>query len=371
MRALSKISLFTLLTTAAAVGVLGCPGGIEIPDLDDILNGNANSNDNTDDDGDDDDGAPPTPDPVSLTVVAENTAGASGLALRPSDGALFTVNAEGILGPIDQDPDNWPVDASMLTPIGAANLSAPNLFMTETSALVMAITNGGEFWIGTGGGNFTLAVVPPEGGDAVPFLGQSNQQTTTGISPETLVIVPEGFAGPQVAPGNLLIGAQTTFSRLNAIDVEGDRAVVSIDNPLHDPPPPQRAVNRDAHHLAFGPDATLYSSQEATSLLEPGFQAIAPDGTPALIPGTERIAGTTFVILDNGDILFRGSFQQTAAMSVTGIFIFSPADQSLTLGTMLPSADISGDDEMVMAPDGTIYLSLPRRNQIVRVNLER
>lgn len=368
MRQSNFADLLTLLLITALAGIAGCAGGIAIPDIGGILDMNGNDNGNDSDNGNNDD--PPMPDPVSLTIVAENTNGASGLAIRPSDGALFTVNADGLLGPLDQDDANWPVDASTLSPLGATNLSDPDIFMNETSSLVMAITNGGEFWIGTGGGNFTLAIVPPEGGDAEQFLDQSNQGTTTGISPETMVIVRDTFTGPQMQPGNLLLGAQTTFSRLSAINVEGDRAVIQVDNPIHAPADPTMALNRDAHHLAFGPDGTLYSSQDATSLLEPGFQTIAADGTPSLIPGTEGIAGTTFVILDNGDILFRGSFQQSAAMSVNGIFIFSPADQSITLGTMLPSTDVSSDDEMVMTADGTIYLSLPRRNQIVRVDID-
>lgn len=364
----------SLLGIVALIGAAGCggavPGGVGGL-VDDIIdngndNGNGNDNDNSANDNDNDNGEPAGP-TASLTVIANNTNGAGGLAFA-TNGDLYMVNQDGLFGPIDQDSANWPVDISTMQPIGATNLADADLFDVITTSHVLAITNSGEFWIGSRCCT-TLAIVPPEGGDAEAFLDQLSGGVTTGIKPESMVIVPDGFDGPEIDPGNLLLGQDTTFSRLSAIDVEGDRAVVQVTNPIADDP--DNPVNRDAHHLTFSTDGTLYSSDDIAALTAAGFQTIAEDGTPTDIAGTEGIAATTFVVLDNGDLLMRGTWQENAtADTVSGVLLWSAADQTLSVALQLPFSEVSGDDEMIATPDrSTIYLSLPARNEIVRVDM--
>src|SRR5205823_2905513 len=79
---------------------------------------------------------------IALADFVTNTAGASGLAVRPSDGALFTVNDNGIFGPLKAG-DNL----ALLTPLGATNLADAGIFGSKPEGLSLAITNSGEFWI--------------------------------------------------------------------------------------------------------------------------------------------------------------------------------------------------------------------------------
>ena len=211
------------------------------------------------------------------------------MAWRPSDGALFIVNKDGLYGPINNGDD-----VSTMTPIGATNLAADDLFDAPPDTVVLGISNAGEFWIASPG-QTTAGVVPPEGGDAVQFLGLFDAQE---LAPETIALVPDGFSGAQFTPGGLLFGQETTFSRLAQADADGDESVILIDNPTPD-------TNRQAHHLAFGLDGGLYSSRGATSLLTAGLQSIATSGAPTNIAGTTGLAADSFVVLANGDIIIR------------------------------------------------------------------
>ena len=144
---LRLLSLGLLLSTA---GLLGCNGvPIPIDDIIDIL-----------DNGDDGQTAPR----VSFQTYATNTGGASGMALHPGTGELYAVNRDGLFGPISEGDD-----LSTMTPIGATNLADENLFDTTPESLTLAITNEGEFWITSL--QTTVAVVPPGGGAAEPYLG--------------------------------------------------------------------------------------------------------------------------------------------------------------------------------------------------------
>jgi hypothetical protein len=322
----------------------GC-AGVPIPDLDDIINGNDNANDN---------GGPP-PAAVELTDFATSTEGASGLAVRPSDGALFAVNADGLFGPIQEGDD-----VSTLTPYGATNLGDDDLFDLPPTSSVLAIDSSGEFWIGSQC-CITVARVPAEGGNATPFTGLLEGDDAANIFPETLVFVPDSFDGPQIDPGNLLVGEDTTFSKLAAIDVVTG-TVTNVENP-------SELIKREAHHLAFGPDGTLYSSRGVSSATFAGLQTIAEDGTPTPLPGTLRVAAHTFVVLDNGDLLYDGVFRTSAVDVLNGLFFWSAEDEEIVTALELPAAQTSEHDEMIMAEDGTIYLSLPNLNKIVTVTI--
>jgi len=337
--------LFAAILLAVAPGCNSVPAGI----IDDIINGNLNLNDNGNDNV--------SVDLVRLDVFATNTNGASGIALDPSTGDLYAVNEDGLFGPLEEG-----ADLSGMTPIGATNLDEAPFEEFLLSSLVLAITDAGEFWIGSPGSGI-LGVVPPGGGPAVAFEGQSMDNTVQAIFPETMAIVPAGFQGPQIMPGDLLVGQDTNFDALNAIAVGGDESVVAVDNPT-DPDNPQR---REAHHLTFGLDGMLYSSRAELALTMEGIQTIATNGLPTPLAGTLGVKADSFVALANGDLIIRGARGLTGATSENGILVYSADDRDIVLGIELPLSEISEDDEMVITADGdTVFLSLPRRNQIVR-----
>jgi|GEM_PF-2183125 len=295
-------------------------------------------------------------DRATLRTYATNTGGASGMAWRPSDGALFIVNKDGLFGPIN-DGD----DVSTMTPIGATNLADADLFDAPPDTVVLGISNAGEFWIASPG-QTTAAVVPPEGGDAVQFLGLFDAQELT---PETIALVPDGFSGAQITPGSLLFGQETTFSRLAQVDAGGDESVILIDNPTP-------ATNRQAHHLTFGLDGVLYSSRGTTSLLTAGLQSIATSGAPTNIAGTTGLAADSFVVLANGDMIIRGSWKPDAAVeTIRGVLIYDVSASAIIIGTKLATNEITEGDEMIISPDGNmILLSLPARNEIVALTID-
>ncbi len=347
---------FSATATALVLGMFtfvfasGCDE-FTIPDFDDVLNGNENVSDN-----DNDNTGGGATDTVEFEVVATNTAGATGIALRPSDGALFAVNSTGLYGPIVSGDD-----FSAMVPIGATNLSDPDLFDTVTSNLVLAITNSGEFWIGSSC-CVTMAVVPAQGGDADPYQGLLSGALSSTVKPETLLIVPGGFEGDQMVPERLLAGLETTFSWLAAIDVEGDRTAMDVDNP--------GSINRNAHHLTFGLDGVLYSARGVPGLTITGFQTIDPDGMPHPLEGMLAMAAESFVALENGDLIIRGTHQTGPTTVDAGILLYNAADQEITFAKEIPTDQRSEDDEMIITPDGsTIYLSLPARNEIVIVQI--
>jgi hypothetical protein len=106
-----------------------------------------------------------------------------------------------------------------------------------------------------------LAVVPAAGGDAEPFTGLlEGGVEASNIKPETFAVIPSGFEGAQMSPGDLLVGQETTFSRLAAVDVDGDRTVIAVENPSISADP-EEGLNREAHHLTFGADGVLYSAK--------------------------------------------------------------------------------------------------------------
>ncbi len=337
--------LFLLGALALMLAGSSCPNvNITIPPSGDSTDGT----DGTTDTGNGDE-------PVALLAIetyATNTGGANGMAVRPSDGALFIASPSGIFGPISEGDD-----VSTMEAFGATNLADASLFDNVQPTQVLAITDSGEFWIGSDCCN-TMAVVPAEGGDAEPFLGLLG--TTEDIKPETLAIVPTGFDGPQVDPGNLLAGQDTTFSLLAAIDVAGDDTVTYVDN--------DSSTNREAHHLAFGPDGVLYSSRALLGLTFSGIQTIDTDGSPTALPGTLGVSAHSFVVRDNGDLIIRGSMDTTTTDVFSGLLIWSATDQTTTSALTLPAEESSEDDELVMTSDGTILLSLPERNEIVRVS---
>jgi hypothetical protein len=126
-------------------------------------------------------------------------------------------------------------------------------------------------------------------------------------------------------------------------------------------------LDREAHHLTFGPDGTLYCSQAVAEDTVAGIQTIATDGLPTPLPGTMDVSANTFVVLANGDLVIRGSFEVTPP-TVHGVFFWSAEDQEVVPGVKLSTGEFSPNDEMVITPDGsTIYLSLPLLNKIVRV----
>ena len=350
-RYLTGAMLAALAATAGCDGVAVTGGGQSL--LDGIVNGNLNEN------------VSQEPDPIELEVIATNTGEATGIALRPADGALFLVNAEGLFGPIEPGDD-----VSAMEPIGATNLADADLFDIETDSLVLAISNSGEFWIGSRC-CVTLAVVGPEGGGAEPFTGLLEGVDASNIKPETMVLIPEGFEGPQMRPGNLLVGQETSFSRLTAIDVGGDLSVVNVDNPaiIADP---EEGLNREAHHLTFSPSGVLCGASGSALVSEQAVQTIDEQGDPAGVPGTEALSTESLVALADGDLIVRGIYDPEGEERLEGILIWSATDEEVLPGLELPAAETSADDEMILAPDGeTIYLALPNRNEIVRVIYNR
>lgn len=327
---------FGVVGMAVTLGCGSIPAGI----IDDLLNDNAVGGDL-----------------FELQVFASNTDGASGIALAPN-GDLYTVNKDGLFGPI-KDGD----DLSTKEPIGATNLGSPEIFDQGTSSLVLAITNSGEFWIGSNCCAI-LAVVPPEGGPAEPFdQFIINVQGEGVVKPEAMAIVPQGFEGAQIQPGNLLLGQETDFDHLVAIDVEGEGTVVSVDNPDESVDP----VQREAHHITFGLDGTFYSSRGLAGLELFGIQTITPDGQPTNLPGTLGVKADSFVGLANGDLIIRGAVSRTARDRDNGLLVYSAADDEIALALSLPDQEVSEDDEMIITPDGgTIFLALPNRNEIVK-----
>ncbi len=289
---------------------------------------------------------------VVNTVFANNTGGGTGIALD-ADGDLYMVNQNGLYGPITDG-----TDVSTLTPIGATNLADDTLFDIPQDDFVLAITGDGEFWIGSPCCG-TLAVVPAAGGDAAPFLGLINN--TPLIQPETFAIVPAAFDGPQMDPGNLLVGADTTFSRIDAVDVTDD-SDLAVNNPDGD-------TNRHAHHLTFGLDGVFYGSRGVADLLNLGIQTIATDGTPTGLAGTLGVAAHSFVAQTDGDLVIRGTYSETASQTTTGMLLYDATAQTVSVGLDMATSDITESDEMIIAADGTIYMSLSERNEIVVVTV--
>ena len=350
------------------MGMMGCDGVspsdvgqiIDIIDngndnsiIDDIVDIIDNGNDNADD----------TPIPtVALSVFATNTGGASGIAWNPIDDALYAVNEEGLYGPIVED-DDLLEDTPL---VGATNLSDEGIFDQPTSSLVLAVADAGDFWIGSTCCQ-TMATVSADGGDAEPFLGlfsDSEEFESVTIFPDTLAIIPDSFAGQPFSPGDLLIGEETSFDRMGTIDVDGDLSAVNVTNPSE--------TMRDANHLTFGLDGVLYAATGIPTIGQPGIQTIDDTGAPTALPGTESVGAESLIALANGDLIIRGSIQDTGALSRTGILRYIAADQEIELALELSSDDRSVDDELIVVdgPNGpTIFLSLPNRNEILTVSV--
>ena len=346
MRAWRLDQALFVLALAWMLVLGGCT--VNIPEFIDNTNVNDNGNDNAN--GNDNGGVDFQN--AELTVYATNTGGAGGMAINPVDEELYAVNGDGIFGPVEEGDD-----LSTLTPIGATNLGDDDLYRDSTDRLVLAITNDGEFWIGSLGAS-TLAVVPPTGGDAEPFQGLVTAPPPA-IQPEVMVIAPDNVDLPDVLPGDLLVTQETTFSALVAIDVAGERAVIPVPNPSSD--------NRQGHHIAFGTDGALYTSRGVAGATILGIQTVASDGSPTGLPGTLNLAADTFVALDNGDLMLRGGFTTDLGQFVGGIHFYSAADEAVTPGLEISREETSENDEMLIAPDGRILLSLPERSEIVIV----
>ncbi len=346
----TALVLTLTLTFGCDPGTLPDPCALGIP-------GACNDNDN--------DNGTIDVDNVELSEFATNTNRATAIALRPSDGALFLINPDGLFGPIVSGDD-----VSTLTPFGATNLADPELFDTAQNSFVLAITSAGEFWIGSPCCRL-MGVVPADGGDAVPFTGLLDGVAgdSVNVQPETLAIVPTGFDGAQMHPGNILVGADTTFSRMGAIDVDA-RTAMPVDNPL-DPPGEVDDTNREGHHMHFGFDGTLYASRALLSGDFAGIQTIATDGTPTDLPGTASVAADTFVALESGDLLLNGSYRGSDNVVKYGIFFWAADSEAIVAGAEIPVGDRAEDDEMIIAPDGTVYMSQPELNRIVRATDNR
>ena len=313
------------------------------------------------------------PDAIVVEVYATNTGDAIGIALD-ADGDLYLVNERGLFGPIEAGDDIAAMD-----PFGATNLADEDLYRSEPTRLVLAISNSGEFFIGSPGSGI-LGVVPPEGGPAEPFgnlLTEPTPDDPSNIKPETMVIVPDAFDGTQIRPGTLLVGRETSFSELSTIDVESEeRTVLNIDNPIGDPDEldnPEDALNRNAYHLVFSPDGgTLYSSSSQLRLGTPGIQTIALDGTPSEVAGTEAILAHSFVVLDNGDLVIRGSYDPGDDPTIGGLLLWSAEDEQVTFTIDVPDSEVSVDDELILGPGGdTLFISAPRLGQILRATDNR
>ncbi|MFQ5462633.1 MAG: hypothetical protein ACE5E5_08410 [Phycisphaerae bacterium] len=302
------------------------------------------------------------PNDAAIEVYASNTGGASGMAIRPSDGEIFIVNPDGLFGPIARG-----ADVSQMTPIGATNLADMGLFDQEQVAFVLAVTNDGEFWIASPFSS-RLAVVSAQGGDAEPFTGLLEGVEPANIKPEAIVLVPDGFSGPQIKPGNLLVGEDTTFSRLAVIDVATRFVIPKVDNAN------EETINREAHDLTFGADGVLYSARQSASATLAGIQRIDTDGAPTPLEGTFRVAVNAFVGLADGDLLIDGTFRREGDLQsdvFNGLFFYDAAAATVSEALTLETTDSSERDEMVLAADGTIYLSQPALNRIVVVTDRR
>ena len=311
----------------------------------------------------------PEPDLITVETYATNTGRAAAIALDAA-GDLYLVNERGLFGPIQEGDD-----VATLDPIGATNISdeeeMEDFFDNVPSSLVLAISNSGEFWISTPA-NATMAVVPPEGGPAEPFTGlltDPTPDTASKIKPATMAIVPDEFDGAQIRPGTLLVGRETFNSELSTIDVESaDRTVLNIDNPINpdELEDPDDGLRRWAHHVTFAADGTLYTSAGQLRLGAPGIQTIAPDGAPSNVAGTEAILAHTFVVLDNGDLVIRGSYDPVETPEVTGLLLWSAEDAAIVFGLDLPVAGLSEHDELILGPTGkTLFLSLPGQQEIL------
>ncbi len=109
---------------------------------------------------------------------------------------------------------------------------------------------------------------------------------------------------------------------------------------------------------------TLYGANKNPGSDDPGLQSVVPDGTPTALPGTLGVAADTFVVLDDGDLLIDGSFPQSGGGTFQGLFFWSAQDEAVTEGLAISTDDRSTHDELVMAPDGTIYFSQPELSRI-------
>ncbi|MHC5111101.1 MAG: hypothetical protein ACYTHJ_14615 [Planctomycetota bacterium] len=327
------------------------PACVPVPDINDVI-------DIIDDAGSD----IKEPNDASLTTYATNTDGAAGLAFRASDGAMFITSANGLFGPIEEGDD-----VSDLTPLGATNLGDPDIFDAPPSSTILAITEDGEFWIGSNCCS-TMGVVAPAGGNAEQFVGLIEGFGSSNIKPEALAVVPDGFSGDQFQPGQILVSEDTTFSKLSAIDTTDRSVIQKIDNPVED------SLNREGQHLTFGADGNLYSGKALGTATIAGIQMIDTDGTPIPVDGTFRVSVNTFVVLENGDILINGSFRRSGDLptdSFNGLFFYDAGSETLSEALTLAQGDNSDDDEMVIGPDGTIYMTQPALNRVVIVNDRR
>ena len=148
------------------------------------------------------------------------------------------------------------------------------------------------------------------------------------------------------------------------IDVDGDHAVVDILNP---------EVEDDiryGHHLAFGPDGTLYGSTKTSGLERIGFQTIGTDGAPTDVAGTEGLAANSFVVLENGDILMTGFRDVSGSSLATGLFIVSPDTGEVeSVATLAGGASVSDQELVLDRASGAIYLARPGQNDVVLVTI--
>ena len=363
-----RISCVFAVLSVVALGA-GCDG-VAVQDILDVLNinengvaGNENAADEQNDnatidanDHGDEPPPPPEPDRATLTPFATNTSGASGLALD-GNGNLYLLNADGLYGPIAEGDD-----ISELEPIGATNLADDDIFKNDETSLVLAISNEGEFWIGSRCCG-TLAFLPVGEVDAVSFK-DSLLDSESQVRPETMVIVPDNVDSMQILPGTMLIGQESLFSFLATIDVDGDHAVVDILNPEAEDD------IRYGHHLAFGPDGTLYGSTKTSGVERIGFQTIGADGAPTDVAGTEGLAANSFVVLDDGDILMTGFLEVSGSSLQTGLFIVSPATGDVESVATLAGGPSVSDQELVLdRASGAIYLARPGQNDVVLVTI--
>lgn len=354
MNTRTRMRQLGVITGLVSVVLAGCDpaGSLNLGDLNDVIG----------DLGGGTGGAITQPDDAAIDVFASNTAGASGMAIRPSDGALFIVNSDGLFGPVERG-----ADVSQMTAFGATNLADMSLFDQEQAAFVLAIANDGEFWIGSSCCS-TLAVVASDGGAAQPFTALLDGVAPANIKPEALVLVPDGFSGPQIKPGNLLVGEDTTFSKLAVIDVATRTVIPQVDNANIE------SINREAHGLTFGADGVLYSARAVSSATLAGVQRIDVNGLPTPLDGTFRVAVNAFVGLSNGDLLIDGTFRRPDALqseTFNGLFFYNASGASMSEALALETNENSENDDMVLAPDGTIYLSQPALNRVVEVTDRR
>lgn len=333
----------------------GCPDGVDIDVggiIDDNL-GNLNGGDG---------GIDVEIPTIALRDFATNTQatqedGATGIAVDPTSGEVFIVNSDGLFGPITEG-----TDVSTLEPFGATNLSDDLLFDGPRADYVLAITIDGEFWIASSGFN-TVARVPAEGGDATAYTGLQDGPDASNVNPSTIALVPENFDGPDIDPGNLIFGEETSFSAMAVVNVT-DGTVFSAANPDMD-------LSRVGHHFAFGSDGTLYAGRQLSNELMSGIQTIATDGSPTELPGTLRTGLSSFVVLDNGDLVIRGSFrteEDNAAGGFRGLFFWSADDEVLQRGLELTNEDVSAADELVIMLDGTVLYAQSELNRVVIVD---